>query len=68
MEASMHAKPATTAQDRYLEQERRRIVPLQEAARLRGESVDYLRKHLRDRFVKRGRYYGMRLADVFAED
>jgi hypothetical protein len=60
------SKPAT-ALDRYLEQERRRVVSLQEAARLRGESVDYLRDHLRDKFVKRGRYFGMRLADVFAE-
>ena len=60
------SQPAT-AQERYLEQERKRIVSLQEAARLRGESTDYLRKHLRDKFVKRGRYFGMRLEDVFAE-
>lgn len=61
------SKPATTL-DRYLEQERRRVVSLQEAARLRSVSVDYLRVHHRDKFVKRGRYFGMRLDDVFAED
>ena len=58
-----------TAQDRYLEAEKRRVVSLQEAARLKGVSVDYLRDHYRDKFVKRGeRYFGMRLADVFADD
>ena len=62
------SKPAITAQDRYLEQERRHVVPLQEAARLRGVSVDYLRDRHREKFVKRGRYFGMRLEDVFAED
>jgi hypothetical protein len=59
--------PKQTPTERYLEQERQRVVSLQEAARLRGESTDYLRKHYRDKFVRRGRYFGMRLADVFAE-
>lgn len=63
----MPAKPATP-QERYLEQERQRVVPLQEASRLKSVSVDYLRDHYRHKFVKRGRYFGMRLADVFAED
>jgi hypothetical protein len=45
--------------------ELRRVVPLREAARLRGISIDTLRRHHRHLFVRvsPGRI-GMRLADV----
>jgi hypothetical protein len=55
----------STAADRWLEQERFRIVPLQEAARLRGVSIDTLKRYHRHQFVRLSeRRLGMRLADV----
>jgi hypothetical protein len=44
-----------------------RIVPIDEAARLRGVSTDTLRWHDRDKFIQLSpRRLGMRLRDVLA--
>jgi hypothetical protein len=57
-----------TAAERWHEQEKRRIVSLQEAARLRGVSIDTLKRHHRHQFVRLSeRRLGMRLADVLEE-
>jgi hypothetical protein len=46
-----------------------RIVPLKEAARLRGVSVDTLRRQHRGKFIRIGkRHFGMRVKDAIAGD
>jgi hypothetical protein len=55
--------------DAKLDIEQMRIVPLKEAARLKGISEDTLRRHYRHLFVRVSpRRLGMRLKDVLATD
>jgi hypothetical protein len=54
--------------DRWFELEKKRVVSLQEAARLRGVSIDTLKRHHRHQFIRLSeRRLGMRLADVLEE-
>jgi hypothetical protein len=57
-----------SATDRWFELEKKRVVSLQEAARLRGVSIDTLKRHHRHQFIRLSeRRLGMRLADVLEE-
>jgi hypothetical protein len=60
---------STASPDPKLDTESMRIVPLKEAARLKGISEDTLRRHFKHLFVKVStRRRGMRLKDVLATD
>jgi hypothetical protein len=61
--------PTTESERAKLEVEMRRIVPLAEGARLRGVSIDTLKRTKRDKFVRLSpRRLGIRIADALALD
>jgi hypothetical protein len=60
---------STASPDPKLDTESMRIVPIKEAARLKGISEDTLRRHYRHLFVKVStRRVGMRLKDALSAD
>jgi hypothetical protein len=58
-----------TAEQSWLALEKRRAISLQEAARLKGISVDTLKRYYRDKFIQLSpRRLGMRVGDALDGD